>query len=153
MATQEAAIKAALTGNVLWTAHIAAANTFLWDDLPGGLGATPSSLEAAGAFDGNGALEPTAVIVFGSQSPHQDIPTLAENRFLQIWIWQQQGFATIRLAKRAAIKILNYATLGTTDTESVNTLFYGDSSREFFDPGMGNRPCQYLRFEIAFARS
>jgi hypothetical protein len=153
MATQEAALKALLTSNAIWTSQIAAANTFLWDDLPSGLGATPKSLEDAGAFDANGALEPTAVIVFGSEAPHGDIPTIAENRFFQIWMWQQQGFATIRQAKRVAKSVLSYATLNVTDYESVNTIFYGDASREFFDPGMGDRPCLYLRFELAFVRS
>src|SRR5262245_35610722 len=97
MASQEAAIKSLLTSNGTWTALLTG-GTYLWDDL-GNQGATPENLQTAGAYHPTtGALRPTAVITFSTEQPHVDIPTIAEERFFSVWLYDQIGFTNIRTA-------------------------------------------------------
>lgn len=156
MATQEAAVKSLLTSSSAW-ATLITGGTFTWDDLPGGQGFTPDSAAAAGAYDAaTGALKPSAVITFGTDAPHRDIPTIAEERFLSVWLYDQQGFANIRAAKRLLKSLLHYKAAGTrgvTDTESINHLYYVNSGPEYYDAPMGDVPASFVRFQIVYVRS
>lgn len=152
MATQEATIKAALTGSASWAA-LMTGGTFLREELVGNSGLSLDSAHGAGAFDSNGALKPTAVLTFGTERPHGDIPTIALNRSMQIWLYEQQGFANIRAAKRLALTLLHYQTVGISDSESINTLIFEGASPEFYDLSMGSRPAQALRFNLTYVRS
>lgn len=137
--------------------------TYTWDDL-GNQGMTPENAENLGAgvaYDANGALKPLAVITFGVGSPHPDIPQAAESRFFSVWMWQQQGFLTIRAARKLLkgptsasdpSGLLNRRKLAESDDESINYPYYVDE-REFYDPTMGDRPAMTVRFFIDYVRT
>lgn len=149
MASQEALIKSKLTGHAPWAALVTG-GVFTWDDL-GNQGATPENLEAKGCFDSSGSLKVTGVLTFGTDTPRMEIPTIAEQRFFTLWLYQERGFATLRTAKRMAKDLLHYQALGASDGEGLNTCHY-DDAREFYAPELGNRPAIAIRFHIVYIR-
>lgn len=149
MATQESLIKSTLTGDAPWAALVTG-GTFDWDDL-GNQGSTPENLEVLGAFNTAGALKVTCVVTFGADTPRSEIPSIAEQRFFTLWLYQEKGFAALRTAKKHAKRLLHDKSVGVSDDEAINTCHY-DDAREFYAQELGSRPAIAIRFHIVYVR-
>lgn len=151
MATQEAAFKALLTGDATFAA-LATGGIFLWDDFDNNLGATPQNLDAEGAYNAAGALKPCAVIKFDTET--QGNLQKAELRFVRVYLYDENGFGTIRSMKRRLKRkdVLHQVTF-TSDNELTNYVEYVDSLPEFTDDALQGAAASAVRLSILSLRS
>jgi len=153
MALQEAAIKALLTGDsgAGGINTLAGGNIFINpDDFANNDGATSSNLDAAGAYDANGNLEPCAVIAFGVDTKSNI--QLGERRFFSVYLYDESGFATIRNMKQRLKIVLDRKTIN-SDDETANYIEYVDSGPEFIDEGLQNASASWVRCFVLYTRS
>lgn len=150
MALQEAAIKALLTGDTTLNT-LASGGIFITpDDFATNDGATAENLDAAGANDADGNLEPCVVLSFGPDSKSNI--QLGERRFFNAYCFDERGFANIRKLKKRLKIVLDRKTIN-SDDETANYIEYVDSGPEFIDDGLQNASASWVRFFVLYTRS
>jgi len=147
MASKEAAIKAALTGNAPWVALVTG-GTFLFDEL-GTLGLTPESAEAAGCYDADGKLELTAVLTFDTNTEAEILTS--ERQFFRIWYFHHDSYSLIRQARRKAKDLLDRQQV-TADNEGRPLMRWVDDIREFTEDDLGGALAAASRYFVQLRR-
>jgi hypothetical protein len=144
MATLQAVIKGALTGDVT-----------LMATLTGGIFDASvldrEGLDLATVQDANGRLKPCGVLRWRGSNPIDPAVLPAEQRFLEVWLYEDQGTANIETAKRLIKALLHYK-LFQADNCGLAWLEWAGDLGETTADELGGASADRSRFAVTLTR-